>query len=147
MFCWFIGSGSIILLQRTAMSGRIHDDFKTKDDDTEISSAPSSRRHPSGRLPYIHKVGKPPKKNLLTEFTTTVKETFFSDDPLRSFKDQPKSRKFMLGIEALFPIFSWARNYSLSKFKGDLIAGFTIASLCIPQVLENFPTNYNGLVW
>jgi hypothetical protein len=27
----------------------------------------------------------------------------------------------------------WGRNYTLGKFKGDLIAGMTIASLCIPQ--------------
>ncbi|KAM6545761.1 hypothetical protein CsatB_026497 [Cannabis sativa] len=86
-----------------------------------------------GPLPYIHKLGKPPKQNLLKEIITAAKETFFSDDPLRSFKDKPKSKKFVLGVQAVFPIIGWARNYSLSKFKGDLIAGLTIASLCIPQ--------------
>ncbi|KAF4383449.1 hypothetical protein G4B88_000149 [Cannabis sativa] len=78
-------------------------------------------------------LGKPPKQNLLKEIITAAKETFFSDDPLRSFKDKPKSKKFVLGVQAVFPIIGWARNYSLSKFKGDLIAGLTIASLCIPQ--------------
>ncbi|KAL5542853.1 hypothetical protein UlMin_010563 [Ulmus minor] len=100
--------------------------------DTDIKSGSSSNRH-SGRAPYIHKVGKPPKENLLKEISATVKETFFSDDPLRSFKDQPKSKKFFLGLQAIFPILSWAKDYSLTKFKGDLIAGLTIASLCIPQ--------------
>lgn len=38
-----------------------------------------------------------------------------------------------MGLEFLFPIFGWGRDYSLNKFKGDLIAGLTIASLCIPQ--------------
>ncbi|PRQ21515.1 putative SLC26A/SulP transporter [Rosa chinensis] len=83
--------------------------------------------------PYIHKVGVPPKQKLFKEFTNTVKETFFSDDPLRSFKHQPKSRKLVLGMQAIFPILEWGRNYNLSKFRGDLIAGLTIASLCIPQ--------------
>ena len=109
------------------MSGRIKDEVTMKD--TDITSA-----HSSGRLPYIHKVKKPPKQNILEEFTSTVKETFFSDDPLRSFKDQPRSKKFTLGVQAIFPIFGWAKDYTLAKFKGDLIAGLTIASLCIPQV-------------
>ncbi|AES97926.1 putative SLC26A/SulP transporter [Medicago truncatula] len=86
-----------------------------------------------GQEPYAHKVGIPPKQNLFKEFQYTVKETFFSDDPLRSFKDQTKSRKLILGIEAIFPILSWGRTYTLQKFRGDLIAGLTIASLCIPQ--------------
>ncbi|CAL0317881.1 unnamed protein product [Lupinus luteus] len=87
----------------------------------------------SSQVPYHHKVGVPPRQNLFKEFQATVKETFFSDDPLRPFKDQTKSRKFILGIEAIFPILSWGRNYSFKKFRGDLIAGLTIASLCIPQ--------------
>lgn len=97
----------------------------------DIRSLSSSHRH---GLPYIHKVGIPPKQNLMKEFTATVKETFFSDDPLRTFKDQPKSRMFVLGLQAIFPILEWGRSYNLAKFKGDLISGLTIASLCIPQV-------------
>ncbi|OMO68171.1 sulfate anion transporter [Corchorus capsularis] len=93
----------------------------------------SSSRRSSESLPYVHKVGVPPKQNLLKEIAGTVKETFFADDPLRNFKDQSKSRKLVLGFQAIFPIFEWGRNYSLSKFKGDFIAGLTIASLCIPQ--------------
>ncbi|XP_058787698.1 sulfate transporter 1.3-like [Vicia villosa] len=83
--------------------------------------------------PNAYKVAIPPKQNLFKEFKYTVKETFFADDPLRSFKDQTKSRKFILCIEAIFPIFSWGRGYNLKKFRGDIIAGLTIASLCIPQ--------------
>lgn len=98
----------------------------------DIRSLSSSHRHTTN-LPYMHKVGVPPKQNLFKEFKTTVKETFFADDPLRSFKDQSKSRKFILGIQAIFPILEWGRSYSLTKFRGDLIAGLTIASLCIPQ--------------
>lgn len=83
---------------------------------------------------YIHKVGVPPKQKLYKEIKSAVKETFFPDDPLRSFKDQTKRRKFLLGIQAVFPILEWGRHYNLTKLRGDVIAGFTIASLCIPQV-------------
>ncbi|KAL1547060.1 Sulfate transporter 1.3 [Salvia divinorum] len=100
------------------------DPNRKKEDEMEATS-----RHPS--LPY--KVGIPPKQKLWKEFSATLKETFFADDPLRSFKDQSGSRKFVLGAEAVFPILSWGRDYNLSKFKGDLVAGLTIATLCIPQ--------------
>ncbi|KAK9098300.1 hypothetical protein Syun_025345 [Stephania yunnanensis] len=109
-------------------------------------SVSSSKRH-GDNLPYVHKVGLPSQQNLVKEFKTTVKETFFADDPLRHFKDKSKSRKFMLGIQAVFPILDWGRDYTLAKFKGDLIAGITIASLCIPQdigyaKLANLPPQY-----
>lgn len=100
--------------------------------DTDIRSMPSSRNQGQSDR-YVHKVAVPPKQNLFKEFKNTVKETFFADDPLRSFKDQSKSRKFILGVQAIFPILEWSRNYSFKKFRGDLIAGLTIASLCIPQ--------------
>uniref|UniRef100_A0A7N0UFQ2 STAS domain-containing protein n=1 Tax=Kalanchoe fedtschenkoi TaxID=63787 RepID=A0A7N0UFQ2_KALFE len=87
----------------------------------------------AGHLPYVHKVPAPPKPNLRKEISTVLKETFFSDDPLRPFKNQPTSKKLALGVQAVFPIFDWGRSYSLKKFKDDLIAGLTIASLCIPQ--------------
>ncbi|EMS62366.1 High affinity sulfate transporter 1 [Triticum urartu] len=85
------------------------------------------------QAPLVYKVGYPPPKNLATEFTETLRETFFHDNPLRQYKGQSGPRRFMMGLEFLFPIFGWGRDYSLSKFKGDLIAGLTIASLCIPQ--------------
>ncbi|XP_031131893.1 sulfate transporter 1.3-like [Ipomoea triloba] len=94
-------------------------------------SANSGRR--SDSLPYVHKVGVPPKQSWFDEFKATVKETFFHDDPLRQFKDQSLLKKLFLGIQAVFPILEWGRSYNLSKLKDDLIAGLTIASLCIPQ--------------
>ncbi|XP_073273691.1 sulfate transporter 1.3-like isoform X1 [Primulina huaijiensis] len=101
-------------------------------DGVDVASAASSRRH-SDNFPYVHKVGAPPKQGLLKEFTQTVKDTFFHDEPLRPFKNQPKSKKLLLGIQSIFPILEWGRSYKISMFKGDLIAGLTIASLCIPQ--------------
>ncbi|XP_030459302.2 sulfate transporter 1.3-like [Syzygium oleosum] len=111
------------------MSHRVSSNLGAQE--TDITNAASLQYH--SEAPYIHKVGIPPKQNLLQEFTATVKETFFADDPLRQFKDQPRSRKFIIGIQSVFPILEWGRRYNLTKFKGDLIAGLTIASLCIPQ--------------
>uniref|UniRef100_A0A5B7A2L8 Putative sulfate transporter 1.2-like n=1 Tax=Davidia involucrata TaxID=16924 RepID=A0A5B7A2L8_DAVIN len=112
------------------MSRRVADELGDKEIDA--TSLSSSIRH-SENLPYVHKVGVPPKQDLLKEFRATLKETFLPDDPLRPFKDQPRSKKLVLGLQTVFPILEWGRNYNLSKFKGDLIAGLTIASLCIPQ--------------
>ncbi|KAJ8435961.1 hypothetical protein Cgig2_017499 [Carnegiea gigantea] len=113
--------------------------------DIDVSSAALSHRNES--LPQLHSVGQPKKESILKEVGHTIKETFFPDDPLRSFKDQPASKRFLLGLQALFPIFDWGRQYNLSKFKSDLIAGMTIASLCIPQdiayaKLANLPPQY-----
>ncbi|KAI4296329.1 hypothetical protein L6164_036295 [Bauhinia variegata] len=113
------------------MSKRISDEAAAKAME-EIRSGPSSFHH-GDSLPYIHKVGAPPKQNLLTEIKHAVKETFFPDNPFGHLKDQPGKRKLFLGLQTVFPIFDWARGYNLSKFKGDLVSGLTIASLCIPQ--------------
>lgn len=112
-----------------------HKDLEMMEMDSRTFSSLERQRQ---NVPYIHKVGIPPKQDLLKEFTTNVKETFFSDDPFRPFKDQPKSRQLMLGLQAIFPILDWGRSYNLKKFRGDLISGLTIASLCIPQVVYEF---------
>ncbi|KAK8608874.1 hypothetical protein V6N13_024286 [Hibiscus sabdariffa] len=36
-------------------------------------------------------------------------------------------------LKATFPILSWGPNYKANQFKHDLLAGLTLASLCIPQ--------------
>ena len=103
--------------------------------DADIASRTSSHRGMDSAQ-HGYKVGFPPKKNLLAEFTDAVKETFFADDPLRQYKDQPRSKKAWLGLQYVFPVLDWGRHYTFGNFKGDLIAGLTIASLCIPQVSE-----------
>lgn len=111
------------------------DDDAVGTDEMETNSGTSC--YHSETKPYVYKMGVPPKQNLLKEITGVVKETFFADDPWRPFKDKSGSKKFVLGLQTLFPILEWGRDYSVAKFKGDLIAGLTIASLCIPQV-KNF---------
>nr|GMD55625.1 low affinity sulfate transporter 3 [Ipomoea batatas] len=36
-------------------------------------------------------------------------------------------------LQGLFPILKWGRTYRAAMFKKDLMAGLTLASLCIPQ--------------
>lgn len=114
------------------MSHSVSDEVEATE--LEISSHQFSHHVSDDGLPSFHKVRLPPRQKLYKELTSTLKETFFADDPLRSFKGQPKSTKLILSLQALFPILEWSRHYNLNKFKGDLIAGLTIASLCIPQV-------------
>ncbi|GJN23905.1 hypothetical protein PR202_gb11597 [Eleusine coracana subsp. coracana] len=97
------------------------------------SRASSHRRSMDGTGGY--KVGVPPRKSILEEFSGGAKELFFADDdPLQEYRKQRSwPRKAWLGLQYVFPILDWGRHYTLAKFKGDLIAGLTIASLCIPQ--------------
>ncbi|KAF7127541.1 hypothetical protein RHSIM_Rhsim11G0135600 [Rhododendron simsii] len=112
------------------MTGEVTD--KVGGRELDVTRSPPSNYHVEDSQ-RVHKVGVPPKQKLSKEFAATLKETFFHDEPLRPFKDQAKLRQLVLGLQALFPILDWARDYNLSKFRGDLIAGLTIASLAIPQ--------------
>lgn len=139
-----IVSSHMSKISSSSMSPATGEEHQTKEID--VRSVSSSRHH-ADQTPYIHKVGMPSKQNLFKDFSHTVKETFFSDDPLRSFKHQSRSRKFVLGLQAVFPILDWGRDYNFTKLKGDIIAGLTIASLCIPQdigyaKLANLPPQY-----
>ncbi|XP_028804188.1 sulfate transporter 3.1 [Neltuma alba] len=78
-------------------------------------------------------VAIPPAKPFLKWLKYSLKETFFPDDPLRQFQNQPPSKRFLLALQYFFPIFQWAPRYTLHFLKSDLIAGITIASLAIPQ--------------
>jgi len=53
---------------------------------------------------------------------------------LSSLSDQPCTTLLMSLLQLVFPILAWGRNYTATKFRKDLLAGLTIASLCIPQV-------------
>jgi sulfate transporter 3 len=89
--------------------------------------------YPSSSTERLHRVAIPPPQPFVKSLKNSLKETFFPDDPLRQFKKQPPSVKFVLGLKYLFPIVEWAPRYTLDFLKSDLIAGITIASLAIPQ--------------
>ncbi|KAK7277617.1 hypothetical protein RJT34_22632 [Clitoria ternatea] len=87
-----------------------------------------------GNIDYVvHQVAVPPPQPFLKSLKYSLKETFFPDDPLKRFKNQPTSKRFVLGLQYFFPIFEWAPHYTFHFFKSDIIAGITIASLAIPQ--------------
>ncbi|KAL0457162.1 UNVERIFIED_CONTAM: Sulfate transporter 3.1 [Sesamum latifolium] len=75
----------------------------------------------------------PPTKPFFHSLKSSLKETFFPDDPFKQFKNQPVARKFLLGCQYFVPILEWAPRYTFEFFKADFIAGITIASLAVPQ--------------
>ncbi|KAG8055616.1 hypothetical protein GUJ93_ZPchr0001g29240 [Zizania palustris] len=60
-------------------------------------------------------------------------ETFFPDDPFRGFGALPPAARAWGALKYFVPSLEWAPRYGLDKFKYDLLAGVTIASLAIPQ--------------
>lgn len=88
---------------------------------------------PSPNAECARRVAIPPPQPFVKSLKYNLKETFFPDDPLRQFKNQTTSRRFVLGLKYFFPIFDWAPSYTLDFLKSDFIAGITIASLAIPQ--------------
>ncbi|XP_078164638.1 sulfate transporter 1.2-like [Carex rostrata] len=103
--------------------------YQAVDKETEAESHYILSQHNSNG----YTVGAPPKSSATEDFTHTFREFFFHDDPLYQYKDKSKKRQCWLVLQNFFPILEWARHYTLKMFKGDLIAGLTIASLCIPQ--------------
>lgn len=89
--------------------------------------------YPSANVESSHRVAIPPPQPFVTTLKNSMKETFFPDDPLRQFKNQPTSRKLVLGLQYVLPIFEWGPRYTLEFLKSDLVSGITIASLAIPQ--------------
>ncbi|KAK4425637.1 Sulfate transporter 3.1 [Sesamum alatum] len=75
----------------------------------------------------------PPTKPFFHSLKSSLKETFFPDDPFKQFKNQPVARKFLLGLQYFVPILEWAPRYTFEFFKADFVAGITIASLAVPQ--------------
>ncbi|XP_057742554.1 sulfate transporter 3.1-like [Arachis stenosperma] len=95
------------------------------------SSYPSSMN--SDESAQHPRVVVPPPQPFFKFLKYSMKETFFPDDPLRRFKNQPPSKRLILGLQYFFPIFEWGPSYTFQFLKSDLIAGITIASLAIPQ--------------
>ncbi|CAH2073292.1 unnamed protein product [Thlaspi arvense] len=68
------------------------------------------------------------------ELKSQVKGSFLSKaKKFESLRKQPLPKRILTILQAVFPIFGWCRNYKLTMFKNDLMAGLTLASLCIPQ--------------
>ncbi|TKY56236.1 Low affinity sulfate transporter 3 [Spatholobus suberectus] len=66
---------------------------------------------------------------------SSVKETILPHGNKFCFSSKKKTShgRAVSCLRNLFPIISWLRDYKASKLKDDLLAGLTLASLCIPQ--------------
>lgn len=70
----------------------------------------------------------PEPPSLVTEFICSIKDTIITSNKKTS------SSRVLSFLQNVFPILVWGRSYKPSMFKRDLLAGLTLASLCIPQV-------------
>lgn len=66
---------------------------------------------------------------------SSLKETILPHGNKLCFSSKNKSFLALVYsfLQNLFPILVWLKDYTASKFKDDLLAGLTLASLCIPQ--------------
>lgn len=84
------------------------------------------------RSEWVLNTPEPP--SLWSHFSDSLTKTFTQcRQKLSSLTDQPGPKPLLSLLQALFPILHWGRHYTLTKFRSDLLAGLTIASLCIPQ--------------
>lgn len=65
------------------------------------AQADITQADPPNNDPTVTKVGAPPVQTLVEEFTLTMKETLFADNLFHRFKDQLKSRRFLLGLQSV----------------------------------------------
>ncbi|KAK1380967.1 Sulfate transporter 3.1 [Heracleum sosnowskyi] len=86
-----------------------------------------------GESESLHRVEIPPSKPWSKSLQSSLKETFFPDDPFRQLKNKPISRKIVLGLQYFIPILEWGPRYSFEFLRADLLAGITIVSLAVPQ--------------
>ena len=102
----------------------------------EDMSSPNNETAANARetVVEIHSVCLPPKKTTFQKLKKRFGDVFFPDDPLERFRNQTWRNKVILGLQSLFPIFTWGSQYDLKLFRSDVISGLTIASLAIPQV-------------
>lgn len=81
-------------------------------------------------------LNSPDPPSVWQELTGSIREAFFPRNKHSSSSraNQTWSTSTYSFLQGLFPILNWGRNYKASKFKSDLMAGLTLASLSIPQV-------------
>lgn len=82
----------------------------------------------SERVQWVLNTPKPPGLG------HELMETAFPRGNNRPSLSKQSTRKHIVSfLQGTFPILSWGRNYDMKKFKCDIMAGLTLASLCIPQ--------------
>lgn len=79
-------------------------------------------------------LNSPDPPGLWHELIGSIREIVSPRKLSSSNTKQPWSSRCFIVLQGLFPILKWGRIYNASKFKHDLMAGLTLASLSIPQV-------------
>lgn len=87
------------------------------------------------RAEWVLNSPKPP--GLCHEIVSSIKSAVFPNGSKHSSSSTKQTRSTAAGVvsflHGLFPILTWGRNYKATKFRNDLMAGLTLASLSIPQ--------------
>lgn len=92
------------------------------------------------RAQWVLNPPEPP--SLWRELKDCMRETLLPQcSNFLSSRNQTGFKTVISVLQAMFPILTWSRNYKATKFKNDVLAGLTLASLCIPQVNTSFPAS------
>lgn len=85
------------------------------------------------RRDWVLNVPEPP--GLLSNLKTSFKRTILCplEDKIQCLGKHPVSALISI-LNVIFPPLSWCKEYNVTKFRRDILAGLTLASLCIPQV-------------
>ncbi|XP_056167185.1 low affinity sulfate transporter 3-like isoform X2 [Syzygium oleosum] len=101
------------------------------------TSIENASHHEAGRAEWVLDSPDPP--SLWHDLLVSIRETLLLNNSNDDKKKSPLTHKQALCrgaaslFQGLFPILCWGKSYRISKFKSDLMAGLTLASLCIPQ--------------
>ncbi|KAI6689349.1 hypothetical protein NL676_026177 [Syzygium grande] len=101
------------------------------------TSIENASHHQAGRAEWVLDSPDPP--SLWHDLLVSIRETLLLNNSNDDKKKSPLTHKQALCrgasslFQGLFPIICWGKSYRISKFKSDLMAGLTLASLCIPQ--------------
>lgn len=84
------------------------------------------------RRDWVLNVPEPP--GLLSNLKTSFKKTLLCplENKIQCLGKHPVPTLVSI-LNVIFPPLSWCKEYNVTKFKRDILAGLTLASLCIPQ--------------
>lgn len=87
-----------------------------------MGESSSTKSSTSTNVELANGVAIPSPVPLFDSLKTSMKETFFHDDPLRQFKNESRTswtRKLVMGLQYLLPILEWGPHYGLELLKHD----------------------------
>lgn len=97
----------------------------------------------AGRSQWILNPRQPP--GLWHELVDFMRESVLPHRNKLLSSNQRGTKRVISVFKCWFPILCWCQNYDRKTFKNDLIAGLTLASLCIPQVIKHKPMTTLGI--